>query len=138
MRGLSWGNLYETYHSQSYDPAKVHERVQALYADFCVKDRKGIFENILGSEKDARLLSVRVFDDSIKKPVYASQTAAAKEKGISNCSYCAIGQDANKTKIMAYDEMDADHVAAWSKGGATDIANCEMLCKPHNRSKGNR
>jgi len=33
--------------------------------------------------------------------------------------------------------MDADHVTAWSKGGATDLANCEMLCIPHNRSKGN-
>jgi hypothetical protein len=29
-------------------------------------------------------------------------------------------------------------VAAWSKGGATDISNCEMLCVTHNRAKGNR
>jgi hypothetical protein len=28
--------------------------------------------------------------------------------------------------------------AAWSKGGATDIANCQMLCKTHNRAKGNK
>lgn len=35
-------------------------------------------------------------------------------------------------------EMDADHVAAWSRGGATDIANCQMLCTSHNRAKGNR
>ncbi|OQB30362.1 MAG: HNH endonuclease [Candidatus Hydrogenedentes bacterium ADurb.Bin179] len=34
--------------------------------------------------------------------------------------------------------MDADHVTAWSKGGATDINNCQMLCKTHNRAKGNR
>ena len=27
---------------------------------------------------------------------------------------------------------------AWSRGGATDISNCVMLCKTHNRSKGNR
>ena len=32
----------------------------------------------------------------------------------------------------------ADHVTAWSKGGATDISNCQMLCKTHNRAKGNR
>lgn len=31
--------------------------------------------------------------------------------------------------------MDADHVAAWSKGGATDATNCQMLCKTHNRAK---
>jgi len=34
--------------------------------------------------------------------------------------------------------MDADHVEAWSKGGATDAANCEMLCVTHNRAKGNK
>ncbi|MDK8666009.1 HNH endonuclease [Corynebacterium propinquum] len=33
--------------------------------------------------------------------------------------------------------MDADHVTAWSKGGTTDELNCEMLCIPQNRSKGN-
>ena len=33
---------------------------------------------------------------------------------------------------------DADHITAWSKGDATDRANCEMLCKSHNRAKGNR
>lgn len=31
-----------------------------------------------------------------------------------------------------------DHVTAWSKGGVTDEANCQMLCKTHNRAKGNR
>lgn len=34
--------------------------------------------------------------------------------------------------------MDADHVTAWSKGGATDIKNCQILCKTHNRAKGNK
>jgi 5-methylcytosine-specific restriction endonuclease McrA len=29
-------------------------------------------------------------------------------------------------------------VTAWSKGGATDRSNCELLCKSHNRAKGNR
>ncbi|MFO0971384.1 MAG: hypothetical protein U0520_03510 [Candidatus Saccharimonadales bacterium] len=30
------------------------------------------------------------------KVVYAEQTKAAEAKGVSNCSYCAIGHDANK------------------------------------------
>ena len=30
--------------------------------------------------------------------------------------------------------MDADHVTAWSKGGSTDVSNCQMLCKTHNLS----
>ena len=35
-------------------------------------------------------------------------------------------------------ESEADHVAAWSRGGATDETNCQMLCKTHNRAKGNQ
>ena len=61
-----------------------------------------------------------------------------EKKGESNCSYCAIGHDANKAKIWSLSDMDADHVSAWSKGGTTSIKNCEMLCKTHNRAKGNR
>ncbi|MDK8455792.1 HNH endonuclease signature motif containing protein [Corynebacterium marquesiae] len=34
-------------------------------------------------------------------------------------------------------EMDADHATAWSKGGSTKESNCELLCKSHNRAKGN-
>ncbi len=138
MRGLEWGRLYELYHKQPYDPNAVSELVHKLYADPYVKNRKGIFEYILGGCKDTKLLDVRVFDDATKRAVYDSQTKLAKEKGISNCPHCAIGHDANKQKIWALKEMDADHVAAWSKGGATDIKNCQMLCKTHNRAKGNR
>jgi 5-methylcytosine-specific restriction endonuclease McrA len=58
--------------------------------------------------------------------------------GESNCPLCALGHDANKSKIWSFNEMDADHVSAWSKGGATSIKNCQMLCKTHNRVKGNR
>jgi len=103
-----------------------------------VKNRKGIFEYILGGENDKKLLNVRVFDESTKKSVYTKQTEKAKKKKISNCSHCAMGHEAAKDKIWSLKDMEADHVSAWSKGGATDIKNCEMLCKTHNRAKGNR
>jgi 5-methylcytosine-specific restriction endonuclease McrA len=138
MRGLGWGRLYEEYHAGAYDPAKVSETVRRLYGDVYVKTRKGVFEYILGGETDTKLLNVRVFDDAVKNAVYIKQTDKAKEDGVSNCPLCAIGHDANKNKIWEQKDMDADHVAAWSKGGATDIANCQMLCKSHNRAKGNR
>ncbi|MBQ6193913.1 MAG: HNH endonuclease [Prevotella sp.] len=45
-------------------------------------------------------------------------------------------QNVNKTRRQ---------VSAWglplsiqSRGGSTDIENCQMLCKTHNRAKGNR
>ena len=138
MSGLEWGRLYETYHKNPYSPEKLHEKVVALYSDPYVKNRKGIFEYLLGGEEDTKLLDVRVFDDATKRRVYEVQTRIAKEKGISNCSHCALGHESNRTRIYSLDEMDADHVSAWSKGGATSEENCEMLCKTHNRAKGNR
>ena len=98
----------------------------------------GLYSGQKGDLGDTKLLEVRVFDDATKQAVYKKQTKIAEEKGISNCSYCAIGHDANKAKIWKLNEMDADHVSAWSKGGATSIENCEMLCKSHNRAKGNK
>ena len=138
MRGLEWGRLYETYHGRPYNPTQVSKEVQRLLADPYVTSRKGIFEYILGGGVDAKLLAVRVFDEATKSSVYAAQTRKAQEKGISNCPLCALGHDANKTRIWKQREMDADHVAAWSKGGATDIRNCQMLCRTHNQAKGNR
>lgn len=138
MKGLEWGRLFETYNNQSYDPAKVSEQVHKLLGDYEVKDRRGVFEYILGGSVNTKLLNVRVFDDPIKRKVYDTQTAAAHANAESNCPHCSIGHDANKSKMWRIDEMDADHVSAWSKGGSTDISNCQMLCKTHNRAKGNR
>lgn len=138
MRGLEWGRLYETYHSTAYDPVKVSQQVHTLYADPYIKNRKGIFEYILGDSVDTRLLDVRVFDEATKKITYTKQTTVSKAKGLSNCPLCVFGHDANKSKIWNLGDMDADHVTAWSTGGATDIHNCQMLCKTHNRAKGNR
>ena len=138
MRGLEWGRLYELYHNQPYNPQKISEEVKLLYADPYVKNRKGIFEFLLGGSTDTKLLDIRVFDEATKKAVYAKQKNEAELNGISNCPLCAIGHDANKTKIWTLTDMEADHVSAWSKGGVTDIKNCQMLCKSHNRAKGNR
>lgn len=138
MRSLEWGNLYEQYHNTSYVPSDVQKRVNELYADECVTNKKGIFEYILSRETETSLLNIRIFDEKTKKTVYAQQTENAKTNNISNCPYCAMGNDSNKTRIWKISEMDADHVTAWSKGGSTDISNCQMLCKMHNRSKGNK
>ena len=77
MCGLDWGRLYEAYHKNAYNPKKVWERVKALYADDFVKNRRGVFEYVLGGETDTKLLDVRVFDMKTAKAVYAKQTAAA-------------------------------------------------------------
>ncbi len=138
MKGLEWGKFYELYHKNSYNPAEVSKKLKELYSDFFVKNKKGIYEYILDGCKQPQLLDIRMFDEPTKKTVYTKQTADAESKGISNCPLCAMGSDGNKNRIYKLAEMDADHVTAWSKGGSTDISNCQMLCKTHNRAKGNK
>ncbi len=138
MRGLEWNRMYKEYGEQTYNPDVVAKQVKDLFTSYEVRRKKGIFEYILGGSKDTALLEIRLFEPSTIKTAYAQQTSSAKEKGISNCPICASGNNTNKDRIYKLSEMDADHVTAWSKGGATDISNCEMLCKTHNRAKGNR
>ena len=138
MQGLEWGRLYEQYHRTPYDPDEVAEQVRRLYDDPYVRNKRGIFEYVLGGCQDPRLLEVRVFDEAVKRAVYARQTAEAQAAGVSNCPLCAVGHDANRSRIYEYKEMEADHVTAWSKGGASTPENCQMLCKTHNRAKGNK
>lgn len=138
MRDLNWGNFYEKYYKNPYNSTEISEKVQSLLGDPQVQDKRGIFEYILDGEKQVQLIKIRVFDEVIKKSVYRKQTDFAKDKAISNCPICAIGNNNNKIRIYKFNEMEADHVTAWSKGGSTDMSNCEMLCKSHNRAKGNR
>lgn len=138
MRGIEWGRLYELHHNTPYNSVKVSAEITRLYGDSYVKNRRGVFEFILGGSTDFKLLDIRLFDEATKKAVHKTQTDKAKTKSESNCPHCAMGHDANKHKIWLSAEMDADHVAAWSKGGGTNIKNCQMLCKSHNRAKGNR
>lgn len=138
MKGLEWGRLYETYHSNAYDPAVTAEQVSKLFADPFLKNRKGIFEYVLGGQIDSKLIDVRVFDEATKRATYEKQTMSARARDVSNCPLCAIGNEINENRIWSISDMDADHITAWSKGGATEASNCEMLCKTHNRSKGNR
>lgn len=138
MRGREWNRLYKQFHKKAYSKNEVSARVNALLGDTQVTDKKGIFEYILGGETNKALLNVRVFDKKTINAVYWQQTKSAKEQGTSNCPLCAIGHDNRSKTIYGIDQMEADHVTAWSKGGATDVSNCQMLCQMHNRAKGNR
>ena len=138
MKGLNWGELYERFHNNAYNPKELQAKVKELMADDFITNRKGIFEYVLGGCSETKLLNVRLFDKNTMRKVYQQQTDKAKAEGVSNCPYCANGHEANRQRIWKLDEMDADHVQAWSKGGATSIENCQMLCKTHNRMKGNR
>ena len=138
MRGLDWGRLYEQYHSTAYNAATLDAEVIALRRDPAVQSPKGIYEYLLGGKAAQQLLTIRLFDDATKRAAYERQTQAAKSSSVSNCPLCAVSANNNSTRIYKPNELDADHVTAWSRGGATGLANCEMLCQTHNRSKGNK
>lgn len=140
MQYINWGKMYEKYHKNPYNSNDVSRKLNELYSDYFVNDKKGCYEYILNGckQEDTKLLNIRLFDEPTKKTVYESQTQTAKIKNISNCPMCVIENLSNKIKIWDYKDMDADHVTAWSKGGSTDISNCQMLCRTHNHIKGNR
>ena len=140
MQYINWGKMYEKYHKSPYNSNEISKKLNELYSDYFVTDKKGCYEYILNGcrKEDTKLLNIRIFDEPTKKTVYERQTQEAKLKAVSNCPMCVIENLSNKVKIWDYKDMDADHVTAWSKGGSTDIINCEMLCRTHNRIKGNR
>ena len=114
--------------------------MNTLRGDPFIHTLKGIYEYVLGGckDEDAKLLDLRLFDDATKRAAYHQQTTAAHAASKSNCPTCANGTNNQKERLYELDEMEADHVTAWSKGGKTELANCEMLCIPHNRAKGNK
>lgn len=138
MRGLNWGGLYETYKEVRYNPKKTVDAVERLFDDPAVSNRKGIYGFVLSGGSKTQLLDLRVFDESTKRTAYKKQTEAARKSGKSNCPLCAVGANSNAERLYDMNEMEADHVTPWSKGGTSTAANCEMLCISHNRAKGNK
>jgi hypothetical protein len=135
MKGLEWGRLYEEHHGKSYDPNKMSEEVKKLAADDAVTSRKGIFEYLLGGSVDTKLLEVRVFDKKVARTHMRSRRRQSRARASRTARSAHWGTARTKSRIYKFDEMDADHVAAWSKGGDSSAKNCQMLCITHNRGQ---
>lgn len=118
MKSVKWGPLYNQHKSTNFDPVALEAAVAKLMADTDVKKKTGIYEYLLGGSSDTKLLEVRVFDEKTKLAAYGKQTAAAEAADTSNCPMCAAGTNNDAKRIYSLEEMDADHVTAWSNGGA--------------------
>ena len=137
MKGLPWGEFYNEFSEKSYSPAALEKEVAALMADREVQKKSGIYEYVLSGRTRPEKLNLRQLEDEEKREAYERQTAIAKKRGISNCPRCANGIGGmDATRIWAYEEMEADHITPWSKGGRTVPENCQMLCADCNRRKG--
>ena len=117
MKGIDWGTLYNQYKDIVIDTAKLEKEIAELMADDDVTNKKGIYFYILTRQE--KYLSVRTFDNRMKRTAYEQQ------KGI--CKKCG--------KHFELEEMQADHITPWSCGGKTIAENCQMLCSDCNRRK---
>ena len=122
MRGVPWGVLYNEFKDKKFDPKKIEAETVKLIDDDEVTNQKGIYRYIL--TRDEKHLSLRAFSPKDKQKAYE------KQKGI--CPDCTKEK---KKKHWQLEEMEADHITPWHKGGKTVLENCQMLCKDHNRRK---
>ena len=120
MKGLAWGAFYNEFKDENFDSAKLEERIKKLMQDEDVSKKKGVYQYILtGQEKH---LSIRAFTDNQKREAYERQAGV--------CPKCG--------KKFKLDEMEADHITPWSKGGKTEPENCQVLCQEDNRRKSDK
>lgn len=117
MKGIDWGDLYNLFKDQEFDPKKLEARISRLMEDEDVTNKKGIYSYVLDGKENN--LNIRAFSKNQRREAYERQ------KG--TCPVC--GED------FAIDEMDADHITPWHEGGKTSAENCKMLCKEDNRRK---
>jgi hypothetical protein len=119
MKGLDWGIFFNKYSKNTYDPKELESKIAELIEDEDVTKHSGIYEYLLsGNEKH---LSLRAFTPREARIAYQRQ------KGV--CPKCE--------QTFTIEEMQADHITPWSKGGRTIPENCQMLCADCNRRKSN-
>lgn len=117
MKGLDWGDLYNRFKDNTYSATELESKIKKLMIDDDVTSKKGIYEYVLSG--DERKLNIRAFSDNMKREAYERQ------EGV--CTHC--------NKHFEIDQMEADHITPWSKGGKTNGENCQMLCRDCNRRK---
>lgn len=117
MKGVAFGELYNAYKDKEYNSNEIETLISNLMLDEDVTKKSGIYSYIFtGAEKD---LSIRSFSDGQKREAYE------KQQGI--CAWCK--------EQFEIEDMEADHITPWSKGGKTTTDNCQMLCVYCNRTK---
>lgn len=126
MQGIEWGLLYNKYGKDKLNPNELEEKIKELMQDDDVTKRSGIYEYLLSGEE--KYINVRKFSDTMKRKIYE------KQNGV--CPHCV--RDKLKKVHWELSEMEADHIKPWCEGGKTEITNCQLLCKNHNRIKSNK
>lgn len=129
MKGLEWGLFYNTYKDKPLDAKELESKIIELMQDDEVGSKKGVYSYLLSG--DEKHLSLRAFSDSVKRAVYEKQGGVcANSDGHIKGVKCP-----HENEKLELEQMEADHILAWSKGGKTEKENCQMLCRECNRKK---
>lgn len=129
MKGLEWGLFYNTYKDKPLDAKELESKIIELMQDDEVGNKKGVYPYLLSG--DEKHLSLRAFSDSIKRAVYEKQGGVcANSDGHIKGVKCP-----HENEKLELEQMEADHIIPWSKGGKTEKENCQMLCRECNRKK---
>ena len=145
LKGSDWREIYLAY-KDKYDPEKIYEdfeptgeqaypdeiealekEISRLMKDDEIKDKHGIYWYVLDPEHNEHKLNLRFFDKNDKMKMFAEQKH--------RCPIChGNGHDTQYN----FEDMEADHIVPWSKGGKTTLENGAMLCSSHNNFKSNK
>lgn len=132
MKGLEWGLFYNTYKDKPLDAKELESKIIELMQDDEVGNKKGVYAYVLSG--DEKHLSLRAFSDSIKRAVYEKQGGVcANSDGHIKGVKCP-----HENEKLELEQMEADHIIPWSKGGKTEKENCQMLCVECNRAKSDK
>lgn len=120
MKGVQWGEMFNKHRDDSFKETELRERVQQLMMDGEIKNKSGIYWYVMdGNEQH---LDLRTFDEKIRRETYERQRG--------KCPICG--------EHFEFNEMHADHIKPWCKGGRTVAENCQMLCRKCNQEKGGK
>jgi hypothetical protein len=72
MKGLDWGNIYETYKDkENIDTDALQQELERLWMDDDVTHKAGAYEYVLGG--DEKVLNIRKFSPAMAKAAYTRQ-----------------------------------------------------------------
>ena len=121
MKGIDWGSLYNEFGNDMQDSDALEDEIKELMLDDEVQKNKGVYAFIL--TRDEKHLGLRAFSEKQKRQAFELQEGVCPKTG---------------KKFDDYNQMHADHIMPWSKGGKTDMDNLMMVCPKYNLTKSNK
>ncbi|MCY4024002.1 MAG: DUF262 domain-containing protein [Anaerolineaceae bacterium] len=116
-------NLRRFPESRQMDTSSIEERHRIIrYEFFSFADANGFEIKV----KDAN----RTFDERERLDIYM--------RGNGICRMCKKEGKSEREATVKWSEFEADHVLPHSEGGQTLIENGQVLCREHNRRKGDK